>query len=59
MARLHRLAHEVVWLNPLREDPAYDGSPPGAWRPLSFVDVFTSGHNLASLEELAAELARL
>ena len=40
MARLHRLAHEVVWLNPLREDPAYEPLARGMAAALPFVDVF-------------------
>lgn len=59
MARLHRLAERVVWLNPLKEDPAYEPLARGMAAALPFVDSFSSGHNLASLEELAAELARL
>ena len=59
MARLRRLAHEVVWLNPLKEDPAYEPLARGMAAALPYVDVFSSGHNLASLEELAAELAQL
>jgi uncharacterized protein len=58
MARLHRLARQVVWLNPLKEDPAYEPLARGMAAALPFVDVFSSGHNLASLEELAAELGR-
>jgi hypothetical protein len=49
----------VVWLNPLKEDPAYEPLARGMAAALPFVDVFSSGHNLASLEELAAELAQL
>jgi len=58
MARLGRLAHRVVWLNPLREDPAYEPLARGMAAALPHVDVFASGHNLASLEELGRELAR-
>ncbi len=58
MARLRRLAHRVVWLNPLKEDPAYEPLVRGMKAALPHVDVFVSGHNLASLEELGEELAR-
>ena len=58
MARLGRLARKVVWLNPLKESPAYEPLARGMAAALPFVDVFASGHNLASLEELGAELAR-
>ena len=59
MARLWRLAHRVVWLNPLQEDPAYEPLARGMKAALPHVDVFASGHSLASLEEVAAALARL
>jgi uncharacterized protein with von Willebrand factor type A (vWA) domain len=58
MARLGRLAKRVVWLNPLKEDPAYEPLARGMAAALPHVDVFSSGHNLASLEALAAELDR-
>ena len=57
MARLSRLAHRVVWLNPLKEDPRYEPLARGMRAALPYVDVFASGHNLASLEVLAQELA--
>jgi len=59
MARLRRLAHRVVWLNPLQEDPAYEPLARGMKAALPHVDVFASGHSLASLEELAEALDRL
>ncbi|HEY7004748.1 MAG TPA: VWA domain-containing protein [Gaiellaceae bacterium] len=59
MARLSRLAYRVIWLNPLQEDPAYEPLARGMKAALPYVDVFASGHSLASLEELAAALDRL
>jgi uncharacterized protein len=59
MARLARLAHSVVWLNPLKEDPAYEPLARGMRAALPHVDVFASGHDLASLEAFAEELRRL
>ncbi len=56
MARLSRLAHRIVWLNPLQEDPAYEPLARGMRAALPYVDVFASGHNLASLEELGRGL---
>jgi uncharacterized protein with von Willebrand factor type A (vWA) domain len=56
MARLSRLAHRVVWLNPLKGDPAYEPLARGMHAALPYVDVFAAGHNLASLEELGAQL---
>ncbi|MBD0291302.1 MAG: VWA domain-containing protein [Thermoleophilia bacterium] len=59
MDRLSRLAHAVVWLNPLKEDPAYEPLARGMRAALPHVDVFASGHDLASLETLTEELRRL
>jgi uncharacterized protein with von Willebrand factor type A (vWA) domain len=56
MARLGRLAHRVLWLNPLKEDPAYEPLARGMSAALPHVDVFLSGHNLASLEAVGAAL---
>jgi uncharacterized protein with von Willebrand factor type A (vWA) domain len=56
MARLSRLAHRVVWLNPLKADPAYEPLARGMRAALPHVDVFWSGHNLASLEAVGQAL---
>jgi hypothetical protein len=56
MARLSRLAHRVVWLNPLKEDPAYEPLARGMRAALPHVDTFLSGHNLASLEAVGRAL---
>jgi uncharacterized protein len=53
MARLGRLAHQVVWLNPLAASPAYEPLARGMAAALPHVDVFASGHNFASLERVA------
>ena len=54
MARLSRLAEVVVWLNPLKADARYEPVARGMATALPYVDVFASGHNLASLEELGS-----
>jgi uncharacterized protein with von Willebrand factor type A (vWA) domain len=59
MARLHRLAHRVVWLNPLKENPDYAPLARGMKAALPQIDVFASGHNLASLDEIAQAVAHL
>jgi uncharacterized protein with von Willebrand factor type A (vWA) domain len=59
MARLSRLAYRVVWVNPLREDPAYEPLARGMKAALPYVDIFTSGHNLVSLEELGELLGEM
>ena len=57
MARLRRLAHTVIWANPLKGSPRYEPLARGMAAALPSVDVFLSGHNLESIEELAATLA--
>jgi uncharacterized protein with von Willebrand factor type A (vWA) domain len=57
MARLRRLAHRVVWANPLKGSPRYEPLARGMAAALPSVDVFLSGHNLESLETLAAALS--
>jgi uncharacterized protein len=59
MARLSRLAHRVVWLNPLKGHEAYEPLARGMAAALPHVDVFRPGHNLQSLEEVADVIARL
>jgi uncharacterized protein with von Willebrand factor type A (vWA) domain len=57
MARLHRSARRVIWLNPLLR---YDGFAPksqGARAMLPFVDEFRPVHNLASLRGLVTALS--
>jgi len=57
MARLGRLAHRVVWVNPLRASPGYEPLARGMAAALPYVDDFVDGHSIASLEELAAIVA--
>ena len=57
MERLSRLAHRVVWLNPLKQDPAYEPLARGMAAALPYIDVFASGHSLESLEAVAAALS--
>jgi uncharacterized protein with von Willebrand factor type A (vWA) domain len=56
MERLSRLAHRVVWLNPLKQDARYEPLARGMHAALPYVDVFASGHTLASLEAVAAAI---
>lgn len=53
MRRIHRLAYKVVWANPLKAAPGYQPLAKGMAAALPHVDVFLSGHNFESLEELA------
>jgi hypothetical protein len=57
MERLGRLAHRVVWVNPLKGSPRYEPLARGMAAALPSVDVFLSGHNLQSLSELSRTLA--
>lgn len=57
MTRLARLAHRVLWLNPLKGSPRYEPLARGMAASLPFVDVFLPGHNLESLEALAGALS--
>ncbi|WP_245753428.1 vWA domain-containing protein [Geodermatophilus ruber] len=56
-ARLSRLAHRLVWLNPLKGDPRYRPLARGMAAALPHLDLFLAGHNVASLDELAAVVA--
>jgi len=58
MERLHRLAHRVVWVNPLKASPGYAPLAAGMAAALPFVDDFVDGHSLASLEDLVTVVAR-
>jgi uncharacterized protein with von Willebrand factor type A (vWA) domain len=56
MARLSRLAHRIVWLNPLAASPRYEPLARGMHAALPHVDVFLSGHDLASFEAMEEQL---
>ena len=53
MERLRRVAHRVVWVNPLKASPGYAPLARGMAAALPYVDDFVEGHSLASLQELA------
>jgi uncharacterized protein with von Willebrand factor type A (vWA) domain len=57
MQRLSRLAYSIVWVNPLKAAPGYKPLAGGMAAALPYVDVFLSGHNFKSLEELARAVA--
>ena len=54
VARLHRLAHRVVWSNPRKAAPGYAPLAAGMAAALPHVDDFVEGHSLAALEHLAS-----
>jgi uncharacterized protein len=58
MERLAGMAYRTIWVNPLAGDPDYEPLAAGMAAALPYVDVFLPGHNLRSLEALAAVLAK-
>ncbi|MEZ0071876.1 VWA domain-containing protein [Planotetraspora sp. GP83] len=56
MARLSRLAHRVIWVNPHKGDPAYQPLTAGIRAALPYVTDFVAGHSLAAFEDLAVLL---
>ena len=56
MSRLRRLAHRVVWVNPLKGSPRYEPLARGMAAAMPSIDEFLSGHNLESLEQLGRVL---
>jgi uncharacterized protein with von Willebrand factor type A (vWA) domain len=60
MDRLSRLCHRIVWMNPHKgEDSDFRPSTLGMMVAAPHVDLLLSGHDLRSLEELAARLPEL
>jgi uncharacterized protein with von Willebrand factor type A (vWA) domain len=57
MARLHRLARRVIWVNPLKASPDFAPLARGMAAALPWVDEFIPGHSIAALEHLAAVIA--
>jgi uncharacterized protein with von Willebrand factor type A (vWA) domain len=58
MARLHRIAHRVVWVNPHRGKPRYEPVQGGILAVLPHVDDFVAGHSLAAFAQLLEVVAR-
>ena len=58
MARLRRIAHRVVWVNPHRGKTGYEPVQQGVVAALPFVDDFVAGHSLATFAELAELVSR-
>lgn len=56
IARLHRSAHRLIWLNPRLGAPGYTPLVRGMQAALPHLDAFLPVHNLISLEQLAAAL---
>ena len=57
LERLGRLCHRIVWLNPHKgDDPDFRPNTLGMMVAAPHIDLLLSGHDLASLEELAGLL---
>lgn len=54
MIRLRRVAHRVVWVNPLKATPGYAPLARGMAAALPHVDAFVEGHSVDALEALVA-----
>jgi uncharacterized protein len=59
MARLHRSAHRLVWLNPLAAHPDYAPLTRGMRAAMPHTDQLLAGNSLASLEEFVRTLEEL
>jgi uncharacterized protein len=60
MERLSRLCYRIVWLNPHKgDDPHFRPSTVGMMVAAPHIDLLLSGHDLASLEQLAQMLPAL
>jgi len=57
VARLQRLAHTVVWMNPHRGKVGYQPVQGGIAAALPYVDQLVAGHSLASFAELLKVVA--
>lgn len=58
MARLHRLAHRVIWVNPHRGKLGYEPLQQGVLAVLPHVDDFVAGHSLATYASVVEVVAR-
>lgn len=57
VARLHRLAHRLIWVNPHRGKPGYEPVQQGIRAVLPYVDHFLAGHSMATYQELTEVIA--
>jgi uncharacterized protein len=58
MARLQRLAHSVVWVNPHKGRAGYEPLTSGMQAALPSIDHFVSGHSMAAFEALTGVIQR-
>ncbi len=57
LARLARLAHAVIWVNPHKGKDGFTPSTGGMVAALPHIDVLVAGHSFAALEELVEVIA--
>ncbi|GLZ41523.1 VWA domain-containing protein [Actinokineospora sp. NBRC 105648] len=58
MARLGRLAHRVLWVNPHAGSPTYEPVQSGIAVALPHIDRLLAGHSVATLDRLLQEVRR-
>lgn len=58
VARLRRVAHRLVWVNPHRGKDGYEPVQQGVLAVLPYVDDFVAGHSLATYAELMEVVSR-
>jgi len=58
MARLRRVAHRIVWVNPLKATEGYAPLAGGMVAALPYVDDFLEGHSIEALERLGEVISR-
>lgn len=58
MARLQRIAHRVIWVNPHRGKVGYEPVQQGVMAALPHCDDFLAGHSLATFANLTEVIAR-
>jgi uncharacterized protein len=56
--RLHRAAHRLIWVNPLKASPGFAPVARGMAAALPHVDDLVEGHSLQSLDDLVDVMAR-
>jgi uncharacterized protein with von Willebrand factor type A (vWA) domain len=56
MARLHRVAHRIVWANPRTQSPRYRPEVGGMAAAWPYCDAVVSAHNLDALDDLLSAL---
>ena len=57
MARLRRVCHRLVWVNPLKASPGFAPLAGGMAAALPHLDSFVEGHDLSSLQQLVEVIA--